>query len=364
MPSEMSAPVLQVISSTARRGAEVFAVELAEALRARGRDVETVALTSARSPGDLDVPVLGENSLAPSTLRALLRKVASSSIVVSHGSRSLPASFVAMVGTQRRLVYRSIGDAVTYASTPARRARVALYLRRATAVVVLWPDAAQLLSRRYRIPLEKIRVIPNGVPAATFAFVDRGRRAAARQRLGLDEDGSVALFLGALVPEKGPQVAVDAVASVPRLRLVIAGDGPERARLEEHARERLPGRALFTGRVEDPASVLAAADVLVLPSRTEGMPAVAIEAGLSGLPVVATDVGATREVVIDEQSGILVPLGDTRALATGLRRALAEADEMGRRGREHCLRRFEIGVISDAWDQMLEQLERVTGYPQ
>lgn len=354
----MSAPVLQVISSASRRGAEVFALDLATALRARGRDVETVALTAAQSSEALAVPVLGGRSLAPMTLHALRRRIASASIVVSHGSRSLPASYLASVGTGRGFVYRSIGDAVSYASTPARRARVALYLYRAKAVVALWPGAALVLSRRYGVSAEKIRVIPNGVPAAAFEFVDGARRAAARRRLGLEDEGPVALFLGALVRDKVPQAAVDAVASVPGLQLVIAGGGPERAPLEAYARERLPGRVHFTGVVNDPPAVLAAADVLVIPSRTEGMPAVAIEAGLSGLPVVATDVGAIREVVIDDESGVVVPPGDPDALAQGLKRALAASEAMGRRGREHCIGRFEIGVVSDAWDQLLDDLER------
>jgi hypothetical protein len=108
----MAAPVLQVITSTARRGAEVFAVELAATLRARGRAIETVALTAGPTGDALDVPVLGERSLGVSTLRALRRRMASSSVVISCGSRTLPACVLAGTGTGTGFVYRSIGDFV------------------------------------------------------------------------------------------------------------------------------------------------------------------------------------------------------------------------------------------------------------
>jgi glycosyltransferase involved in cell wall biosynthesis len=353
----MSAPVLQLISSSSRRGAEIFAVDLAAALKARGRVVETLALTTSPSPNPLDVRALGAKSLAPTTLLAVRRAAASASIVVAHGSRSLPATAAATFGLRTRFVYRSIGDVVSYASTPLRRARVALYLHRAIAVVALWPGAARALSEHCRVPTEKIRVIPNGVPAERFRFVDREPRAAARRHLGLPEDGGVALFLGALIPDKAADAAVDAVTSVPSLQLVIAGAGPDRARVESYAKARLPHRVHFMGAVSDPAIVLAAADVLLLPSRTEGMPAVAIEAGLSGLPVVATDVGAVGEVVVHGETGIVVRPGDSEALADGVRRALVASQAMGVRARQHCLKRFEIGVVSAAWDRLLDELE-------
>lgn len=353
----MPAPVLQVISSNARRGAEVFALDLAAAIEERGRSVETVALVASPLPDPLPVPVLGDRSLGPSTLRALRRRIDSASMVVSYASRSLPACAAATLGTGKGFVYRSIGDVVSYAATPLRRARVTFYLRRATAVVALWPGGADALTHRHGVPKDKIRVIPRGVPAERFPSVDASRRADARRRFGLDPGAPVALCLGALIQDKNPDAAVDAVATVPGLHLVVAGDGPERERVEAYARERLPGRAHFLGVQDDPAAVLAASDVLVLPSLTEGMPGVAIEAGLTGLPVVATDVGAVREVVVDGETGVVVPLGDPIALANGVAQALAEADVMGPRARERCLGRFEIGIVSQAWLELLDALD-------
>jgi glycosyltransferase involved in cell wall biosynthesis len=353
----MPAPVLFVISSNARRGAEIFGFELRNALRARGRVVDTVALAPGSTANALDVPVLGRRTLGLSTLRALRRRIEDASVVVSFGSRSLPACAIAAIGTGTPFVYRSIGDAIYHSDSAARRARVTLYLRRAQVVVALWPDAGRLLVSRHRVAPEKIRVIPRAVPADRFEVVDAARRADARRRLELPAAAPVALYMAALVDYKDPGTAVDAVALLPDTHLLVAGDGPDRSRIESYARERLGERAHFVGVIADPASAFAAANLLVLPSLTEGMPGVTIEAGLSGLPVVATDVGAVREVVIDGVSGVVVPPRDPAAIARGIEQALASAVEMGRNAREHCLHRFEIGVVSEAWDALLAAVE-------
>ncbi len=102
--------------------------------------------------------------------------------------------------------------------------------------------------------------------------------------------------------------------------------------------------------------MLAAADAVVLASRTEGMPGVLIEAGLAARPTVAFDVGAVSEVVADGETGVLVAPGDVPALATGIRRALDDAGGMGDAARDRCLARFEIGVVGARWAELVDEL--------
>jgi glycosyltransferase involved in cell wall biosynthesis len=353
----MSAPVLQVITSTNRRGAEIFATDLGEALQVRGREVSTVALAPGTSEDPLPVPTLGRHSLGASTLQALRRRIKATPLVVSHGSRSLPACAVASYGTGRQFVYRTIHDGVSFAHAPTRRARVALYLRRASAVVALWPGTADLFMRRYGVPASKIHTIANAAPAARFPIVDAERRRAARVSLGVAPDERVILYLGWLAPEKFPADTIGACAAVGDVRLVIAGEGPDRALLEQAAREVAAARVQFLGVVRHPAEALAIADVVLLPALAEGMPAVLIEAGLSGLPVVATDVGAVREVILDGDTGLLVPPGNRVAMTSALRDVLAAPAALGRRAHEHCVANFEIGVVAAAWDDLLGELE-------
>lgn len=350
---EKHGSLLQVLVSTQRRGAEVFACDLGAALAGRGIDTRSVALTAAAGSAVLEVPVLGLRPFGPSTLRALRSEARRVRVVVAHGSRTLPASALATAGTGSPFVYRSIGDPRYWAGSRARRMRSTALLRRARGVVTLWPGAAEALVDRHRVPESRVRVIPNGVPAARFPPVDAERRALARATLGLDGERQVVVYLGSLSPEKNVGDAVAVVARLPDTDLVVVGDGPERARLVRLADEVAPRRVTFVGGTADPASALAAADVLVLPSTTEGMPAVLIEAGLSALPVVATDVGGVGEVVVDGETGRLVPPADPPAFAGALAEVLLSASDMGRAARARCLARFEIGVVAEAWERFL-----------
>ncbi|MCG3133155.1 MAG: N-acetyl-alpha-D-glucosaminyl L-malate synthase [Planctomycetes bacterium] len=187
---------------------------------------------------------------------------------------------------------------------------------------------------------ERVVIVRNGVDAEEL----RGRplRDEARRALGLPEDAEVVGTIARLHPEKNLAMLVRAFAAVlrerPRALLVIAGDGPDRAALDDAARAAgLGPRAVFLGRRDDVGRVLAAMDVFVLTSDREGLPLAVLEAMGAERPVVATDVGAVGEVVRDGENGWLVPAGDERAVAAALSRTLSDprrAEAMGRRGGE------------------------------
>ena len=129
---------------------------------------------------------------------------------------------------------------------------------------------------------------------ATSASADADQQRAARRALGLPAEGLVVGCVGSISAEKRVQLAVEAVAGVDDAVLLVVGDGPDRAAVEESAGAMLGERAKFTGQLESVTDVYAAIDVLLLTSATEGMPGVMIEAAMSGVPVVAPDVGAVR----------------------------------------------------------------------
>lgn len=348
--------VLGVLASSQRRGAEVFAVELRAALAGRGVDVRNVALVRGGRTDGVAVDVLGEKALAPSSLAALRREAVRRRGVVAHGSRTLPACAAALIGARTPFVYRAIGDPGYWSAGALRRGRTALLLTRATVVVALWPGAAATLARLHGVPQRKLWVIPNGAPAERFAPADPARRSASREALGLAGDVPVIVYLGALSPEKRVDIAIQAMSRLSDAWLLVCGEGPERHRLEALARDSAPGRVRFAGQVADPSAILAAADTVVLPSRTEGMPGALIEAGLSGVPAVATAVGGVSEVVVDGETGRLVPAGDATALAGALEDVLARHEALGHQARRHCLARFEIGVVAARWHDLLSEL--------
>ncbi|MGH9051374.1 MAG: glycosyltransferase family 4 protein [Acidimicrobiia bacterium] len=346
-----------MITSNDRRGAEVFGCQLNSALTARGRAGEAVALAPGSDTVGLPVPVLGRSRRSAGTLAALRRRSKAAGAVIAHGSTTLPMTALALAGTGVPLVYRNVGDPSYWATTRARRFRTASALRRTRAVVALTSKNADALARIYGLPEHKLCVIPNGVPAERFHATDRAVQDSVRHCLRLPRDAAVILYLGTLSPEKDVATAIRAVAqlkSEPRETiLVVAGDGRDHAPLERLAAELAAGRVHFVGPVDDPETWLAAADALVLPSLTEGLPGVLIEAAFAGLPVVATDVGSVREIVVAGETGLLVPPRQPGEMAASLRHALARASEMGQAAREHCLATFDMAVVAPQWDDLL-----------
>jgi glycosyltransferase involved in cell wall biosynthesis len=375
-----------------------------------------VALTAGRpsSGHRLDIPVLGRQAMGAATLRALRRAAGEADVVVAHGSRTLDACAVALAGSGTPFVYRSIGDPAAWSSRGVRRRRTALLLRRAARVAVLWPGAADTLRAAHGVPDRKIEVIPNGVAVDGRPAPDRAARVAARGRLGLPAEAPVAAYVGALSAEKRVDAAIDAVAGLPDVHLLVVGDGPQRSALEARAAgvtggvttasstpgattpsgtpasgtaasataasattsattaagatsattaggtegAAVAGRVHFTGALPGPDDALAAADVVVLPSRTEGMPGVLIEAGLAARPCVATAVGGVASVIDDGVTGVLVPPDDATALAEALGTLLAAGParlaEMGAAARARCAERFDMAVVTSAWADLLE----------
>lgn len=181
-------------------------------------------------------------------------------------------------------------------------------------------QAAELRPRRARRrpPL----VIPNAALflRPTGPSVDR---AACRRALGLKEDAFWIGSVGRLSIEKGHAFLLDAVAQVaapvPNIRLAIVGDGPQRASLEQQARKlRIDGLVHFAGFLRDVQPWMQAFDVLVNPSLTEGLPNVLLEAMALGTPVVATAVGGVPDLLGGDPCGLLIPPGNSHALAAAV----------------------------------------------
>lgn len=208
-------------------------------------------------------------------------------------------------------------------------------LPKAQLVMTVCDAFAQELSVVARVPRERIRVQHNSIRMT--ATPDPAVVKEERERLGIGEKERVILSVGRLSSEKAH---ADLIAAFQRLcqteageicKLVIVGDGPERARLEAQAEETGCGqRIFFTGQVGDVRPFYAMADVFVLPSHSEGSPNVLLEAMAAEVPVVATAVGGVPEIVENEQNALLVPDRDPAAFAAAITRIFTE-DELARR---------------------------------
>jgi glycosyltransferase involved in cell wall biosynthesis len=197
--------------------------------------------------------------------------------------------------------------------------------------------------------------LPNFVPEMSAAPV-------ARASLDTPEGVPLALALGRLHRNKGFDVLIDALARAPGIHLWLAGEGPDRARLEARARQLALGdRVRFLGWREDAAALLAAADMLVCPSRHEPLGNVVIEAWAAGKSVVAASSAGPAVLVRDGVNGLLVPVEDADALARAVTR-LAEnrilRGELAAAGRAAYGAEFSESVVVAQYREFLERVAR------
>lgn len=353
---------LFVLPSATRRGAELEGLGLAHKLAGSGAiAASVVALRGARAgTPPLEVEVLGSSARGPSSLRHLRRRARAADVVVAFGSTALPACAIALT-TQSAppFIYRSIGDPTEWVRGRSHRFRTALLMRRSAHVVALWEGARASLVRLYGLDQRHTSVIPNARSIALFDVPSPLQRAAARKSLDVPDRARMVLYLGALTKEKRVDRVIEAVASLRDAMLLVAGDGPERRRLEDQAASTAGGdRVRFAGLVADPAGVLAAADALVLTSRTEGMPGAVIEALLCGVPVVAPSTGAIPEMILDGVTGRLTGDGSVRRTEQALREVTGPSFHSGSTLRVSAAQRFDLDTVAAQWARLLEDVAR------
>lgn len=203
----------------------------------------------------------------------------------------------------------------------------------ARATDVLMTQSAEDAATAIRLGLAPggiAHAIGNGVDLARFR-PDPSARAAVRAELGVPADAVVALMTGRLVAEKGYPELFQAAGQVPGLHLWCVGSRLASDHADpigpaiEAAQAALGPRLRLLGYRADVPRLLAAADLFTLPSHREGMPRSIIEAMATSLPVVATDIRGSRELVADGGTGLLVPVGEAAALAAALSRLAADA---------------------------------------
>ncbi len=184
--------------------------------------------------------------------------------------------------------------------------------------------------------------LPCGIDSQRFVPLDAEARSLARKRRGLDPDRPVVLGQSRLVPRKGFDVLIDAVARLDAVQLVIGGDGRDRGRLERRAAERgIADRVQFLGRVPDAelAEVFGLADVFAMLCRdrwggleAEGFGIVFVEAQACGVPAVAGRSGGSHEAVVDGETGYVVEPRDVDAVTEAIARIVRDPDLQARLG--------------------------------
>lgn len=366
--------VLQLIPTLDRSGAEKQMVLLAKGLPRDRFHMEVAALTR---------------------LGPLEDELRSAGIPVTLIGKKLKADPFALARLTRLLREGKFDVVQTWIFAASSYGRIAAHRAKTPVVVVaemavdLWKGRSQLAVDRflarwtdrlvgnsnavvefYRdkagIPPDKLAMIPSGIADEEPPDIDR---AALRQSLGVASDAPMILFAGRLAPQKGVDDLIQALDILqhvrPDLRTLIAGDGPLRDRLEERAWAcGLRAAVRFLGHRNDVPSLLAASDLLVLPSLYEGLPNVVLEAMRFRKPVVATAAPGTTEVVRDGETGLLVPIGAPNLLAKAIRDVIEAPDlarRLGEAGRVWAEQEFRASIMVERFADLYETLARAKG---
>jgi glycosyltransferase involved in cell wall biosynthesis len=272
-----------------------------------------------------------------------------------------------IVRTLTRLPVLVCSERSVWEETPLRIAINRLTAPLATVITTNSKEGVRVWARRLRRPDASIRLIYNGVDTERFT-APRASACESRE----PREPLVIGCIARLHPLKGQDTLAEALArlarrtDLPGWRCLVAGDGEDRARLEQlRAALGLEDLLAYVGHTTEPERFLRGVDLFVNASDTEGMPNTVLEAMSSGLPVVATAVGGTCEVVEDGVTGRLVPARDPDALADALADLLRDAPSraaMGRAGRARVDGLFSVGAMVRATEALLsETLPRRAG---
>ena len=347
--------IFHLVTSGDVAGGQLVALQLARAARKRGDDVAFVAPTEgpfvdlARSEGFRCFRIRSSRLYelrGALALAALLRR---ERVDVLHTHTHLAA---AVLG---RLAARLAGAQVVshlhienHFRPQALPRAVSRTLDNATARLcarlVAVSDATRRSFEEQGFPPALLETVHNGI-----VLDGSTPPTSLRDDLGIPQDAVLVAHIGRLAPVKGQRELIAALAHAPDVRAVLVGEdleagGAYRRELEEEA-ERLgvADRVVFAGYRPDAAAELAEVDALVLPSQVEGLPIVVLEAMARRKPVIATPVGGTGELIVDQVTGILVPPGDVEALAGALVRVAGHPEldrQLGEAGRRRVVEKF------------------------
>lgn len=359
--------ILHTIETAGPGGAETIVLELATRLDpARFRSVALVPRQDwlwlrLRERGVPTYVLEGKSWHDLEFLKRMAGVVRKEQVDLIHSHLPDQNFFSCLVGrwTGRKTVATYHGVVELRGEDRRRAAIKRWWVRHSAAAVVSVCDHVARLLEQDGFPKRKLRRIYNGIDAARYASSANGHL---RRELGLPAAAPVVGMVANLRPSKGHEYFIRAArqvaAAVPEARFVAAGDthprliGPIRRLLAEM---NLEERFVFLGFRSDVADLLAAIDVFVLPSTSEGFPLATLEAMAAGKPLVATRTGGTDEIVVDGETGYLVPPADAGALAARILDLLndpARAAAFGRRGRERVYRHFTLAGMAKEYEKL------------
>jgi sugar transferase (PEP-CTERM/EpsH1 system associated) len=305
-----------------------------------------------------------------SCVRRLAKRFQAGGVQAVHAHQYTPFAYAAatrLLGYRPRLVFTEHGRFFPDLSSTKRRWFNRVLTSRRDRLIAVGEAVRQALIRNEGMSAAQIEIIHNGVEQSPARLSDE-ERVALRTELGAANDDLLVIQVARLDTIKDHATALKAfglaAAQRPQLRLAIVGDGPERGSIERQiAASAFADRISLVGQRRDVPRLLAAADVFLLTSLSEGIPVTVIEAMIAGLPIIATQVGGVPEVV-DGAVGMLAPAGDAERIAAAIVKLSDDGNlrqNLGESGRRRVAERFSEDEMVRRYDRVYaEVLQRQT----
>ncbi len=394
--------ILILDTSPLRRGAQVFGLELAEQFKTLGMEVSRVYLFQSNQKEILPLSTRDEMlpfeeksrlekipSIQPRLLKRIKEKIQSfqPEVILCNGSKTLKyGAWLRMLSLagQAKIIGRFIDDAEFWNPGGLKKWMYSLWINRLDGIVGVSRHSLDSVLNHYYYKK------PSKVIHRTFdskKFESAPNRNTAREILGLNQEDEVLLFLGNLTAQKRPDRFLEIVShlskSRPKLNALIVGDGLLRKELEEKVAEEkqearrkrqeenlnseksnvlyLASCFFFTGCQQDVSPYLAAADLLILTSDTEGLPGVVLEAAHFRVPTVATDVGGIKECLIDGETGFLIPDRSVEGFCGKINFLLDNSEfrsQMGQKAQSFISQHFQMDQVANLYLDFFSSLIR------
>jgi L-malate glycosyltransferase len=375
-PSVRTATVCQILHGLKVGGAEILAAQLARKLNRDYRFLficldELGSLGSELRDDGFTVEVLDRRpGLDLRCVRRLSEIVRRARVDVLQAHQYTPffsSAATRLLGSRPPLLFTEHGR--HHPDYPRRKRKLAnrMLLRRGDRVVAVGEAVRHALIHNEGIAPHRVEVIHNGIPLDKFGVQPTvSERAAIRASIGLAHDDLVLIQVARLDYLKDHATAIRTIERVKnhcgRARLVLVGDGPELGAIESMVRQRaMEEHVLLLGQRHDVPRLLAASDIVLLTSISEGIPLTLIEAMAAARPVLSTRVGGVTEVVVDGQTGLLAPAADDASLAEHVLRLAddpAFRDQMGGLGRQRAELLFSERQMHERYRKCYEDMLR------
>ena len=366
--------IAQLIESDGPGGAERLLAELAAGLVRRG--CRCVAFVPARGEGWLErkLEATGveverfhlDRPLSRACAVELAAAFARHGVELAHSHEFSMGVYGAWAARRAGVPHLfTMHGSRYYAQRLRRRLALRLAAFGSGGVVAVSHPLADHLRKDLLLARDRVAVIPNGVPHAEVPA------APIRQELGLGPRDRLILAVGNLYPVKGHRYLIEALAALrrrhPEAHVAIAGRGTEEAALTALAAALgLKDRVHLLGLRDDVRALLAAADVFAMPSLSEGLPMALLEAMFTARPIVASDVGEIRSALGGGRAGLLVPPGDSAALASALAKLLedgASVRALGARAATRAAAEYDLERTIDRYAGLYRRLLAAAATP-